>query len=125
MGHFHPRRPVGEDATGFFDMEVLGRVGVEAGENGLVVTACLPGFLEDDLRIADLAEHPLEGDMGEHLLPADRTPEELEQCLCVGRVLRDSLLDLPDLNRGGASGPTTNVAHRRLAWSRMMHLTKR
>ena len=63
---------------GFFDIEVPGRVGFEAGESGLVVAACLPGFLEDDLRIADLAEHPLEGDVGEHLLPTDRTPEELE-----------------------------------------------
>jgi hypothetical protein len=39
--------------------------------------------LEFDLGVAVLAEHPLEGDVSEDLLPADGTPEELEQCLTV------------------------------------------
>ena len=41
------------------------------------------GLSEDDLRVTVLAEHALEGDVGENLLPADGTPEELEQCLTV------------------------------------------
>jgi hypothetical protein len=39
--------------------------------------------LEYDLRVTVLAEHSLEGDVTEHLVPADRTPEELEQWLTV------------------------------------------
>jgi len=35
--------------------------------------------LEFDLRVAVLAEHALEGDVGEDLLPADGTPEELNR----------------------------------------------
>jgi len=30
-----------------------------------------------------LQNTPLEGDVAEHLVPADRTPEELEQCFAV------------------------------------------
>jgi hypothetical protein len=65
------------------DVEVPGRGRIEAGEYGLLVAACLSGFLEFDLCVAVLAEHPLEGDVSEALLPADGTPEELEQCLAV------------------------------------------
>ena len=39
--------------------------------------------MEFNLRVAVLAEHPFEGDVGEDLLPADGTLEELEQCLPV------------------------------------------
>jgi hypothetical protein len=39
--------------------------------------------LEFHLCVAVLAEHALEGDVAEHLVPADRTPEELEQCFDV------------------------------------------
>ncbi len=80
----HPCRSVGKVATQFLaDMEIPGRVCVEAGEDGLLVTTCLAGCLEFDLRVAVLAEHPLERDMTKHLVPADGTPEELEQCLTV------------------------------------------
>ena len=41
------------------DREVPSQVGVEAGEDGLLVAACLLGLLEFDLRITVLAEHPL------------------------------------------------------------------
>ncbi|AFK20778.1 hypothetical protein HFX_4085 (plasmid) [Haloferax mediterranei ATCC 33500] len=64
-------------------MEVPGRGRIEAGEHGLLVAACLSGFLEFDLGVAVLAEHPLEGDVSEDLLPADGAPEELEQRLTV------------------------------------------
>ena len=48
---FHPRRPIRRIATQFLvDVEIPGRVGVEAGEDGLLVAACLSGLLEFDLR---------------------------------------------------------------------------
>jgi len=58
-------------------------VGVEAGEDGLLVSARLSGFLEFDLRVAVLAEHTFERNVTEYLVPADGTPEELEQCFAV------------------------------------------
>ena len=64
-------------------MKVPGRGCIEAGEHSLLVAACLSGLLKFDLGVAVLAEHPLEGDVGEDLLPADGAPEELEQCLTV------------------------------------------
>ncbi len=80
----HARRSIGQIATQFLvDVKVPGRGCIEAGEYGLLVAACFSGFLEFDLRVAVLAEHPLEGDVGEDLLPADGAPEELEQCLTV------------------------------------------
>jgi hypothetical protein len=39
--------------------------------------------LEFDLRVAVLAEHTFEGNVTEYLVPADWTPEELEQCFTV------------------------------------------
>jgi hypothetical protein len=58
-------------------------VDVEAGEDGLLVATCLSGFLEFDLCVAVLAEHTFEENVTEYLMPADRTPEELEQCFAV------------------------------------------
>jgi hypothetical protein len=59
-------------------VEIPGRVGAEAGEDGLLVAACLPRLLKYDLRIAVPAEHALEGDVAEYLVPANGTPKELE-----------------------------------------------
>jgi hypothetical protein len=40
---FHPRRPIRKIATELLvDVEVPRRIGVEAGEDGLLVAACLP-----------------------------------------------------------------------------------
>jgi len=81
---FHTSRPIRQVAAQFLvDVEVPGRGRIEAGEHGLLVAARLSGFLEFGLGVAVLAEHPLEGDVSEYLLPADGTPEELEQCLTV------------------------------------------
>jgi hypothetical protein len=64
-------------------VEVPGGGTVEADEDGLLIAACFSGLLEFNVRVAVLAEHPLERDVGEDLLPADGTPEELKQCLTV------------------------------------------
>jgi hypothetical protein len=80
----HPRRSIRKITTELFvDVEIPGRVGVEAGEDSLLVAACLSGFVEFDLRVTVLAEHPLEGNVAEHLVSTNGTPEELEQCFTV------------------------------------------
>jgi hypothetical protein len=59
---FHPCRAVRRVATQFLvDVEVPRRVGVEAGEYRLLVAAYFSGFLEYDLGVAFLAEHPSKG----------------------------------------------------------------
>ena len=55
----------------------------DIAETNLLVATCFSGLSEDDLRVTVLAEHALKGDVGENLLPADGTLEELEQCLTV------------------------------------------
>jgi hypothetical protein len=64
-------------------VEIPIRVGVETREHGLLVAACLSCFSQDDLRVAALAEHSLEKNVGEDPLPADGTPEKLEQSRAV------------------------------------------
>jgi len=81
---FHPCRAVRQVATQFLvDVKVPRRVGVEAREHGLLVATVFSGLSEDDLRVTVLAEHSLEGNVSEYVLPADGTPEELEQYLTV------------------------------------------
>jgi len=82
--NLYPRRPVREVAPELLvDVEIPGRVGVEAGEDSLLVAACLSGFVEFDLRVTVLAEHPLEGNVAEHLVSTNGALEELEQCFTV------------------------------------------
>jgi hypothetical protein len=82
--NFHPRRPVRQVTPMFFvDVEIPGRVGIEAGKDRFLVATVLLRLLEFHLSVTVLAEHALEGDMAEHLVPADGTPEELEQCFAV------------------------------------------
>jgi len=58
----HPRRSIRKIATELLvDVEVPRRIGVEAGENGLLVATVFSGFPEDDLRVAVLAEPPSKG----------------------------------------------------------------
>jgi len=75
----HPRRPIGQVATQFcVDVEIPGRLGIEAGDDRFLVPTRLSRLLELDPRVAVLAEHPFERDVTEHLVPTDGTPEELE-----------------------------------------------
>lgn len=77
--NFHSRRPIGQVATQFLvDVEIPGRIGIEAGEDCFLVPTRLSRLLELDPRIAVSAEYPFERDVTEHLVPTDGTPEELE-----------------------------------------------
>ena len=68
----HPRRPIRKIATELLvDVEVPCRISVEAGEDGLLVAACFSRFLEYNLCVAVLAEHSLEENVTEYLVPAD------------------------------------------------------
>jgi len=61
------------------DMEVPDRLRPEAGDDSLLVPAVLQWLLKDNLCVTIRAEHSFEWNMGEYLLTANRTPEELEQ----------------------------------------------
>jgi hypothetical protein len=67
----------------FVDVEIPGRVGIEASKDSFLVATILLRLLEFHLSVAVLAEHALEGDVAEHLVSANWTPEELEQCFAV------------------------------------------
>ena len=72
-----PTYPVGRDAVSCH-VEIPGRISIEAGDDRFLVPTRLSRLPELDPRIAVLAEHPFERDVTEHLVPTDRTPEELE-----------------------------------------------
>lgn len=75
----HSCRPIGQVATRFLvDVEIPGRIGIEAGEDCFLVPTRLSRLLKLDLRITVSAGHSFEGDVTEHLVPTDWTPEELE-----------------------------------------------
>lgn len=61
------------------NVEIPGRGGVEAGEDGVLVAACFTGLLEFDQRVTVLVDYPFERDVAERLVSTDGTANELEE----------------------------------------------